>query len=503
MVEEVSDGQVTPDSIDDVDLALPAFPNVLNPASETDWAKYLLWIEDDMSCEERMNNNMLLTNNSIRELSSHGVIMHLSLDIKPSIKQRRRNLLFKDLPGMRREKHDGLAMYILGYDATDRLFFVRRFERLSSKIELLPRYWDCGSEMLALSVGRLLQMLRDSELRNASSDHSSVLPEWDEELGFKIVVVAMFAQWMLDFSSGFQMTEEVVEITNMLLSRWKDSLLSGSVGATSHLSNANAGKGDEGTSGNHSGGGAQVVKELKTPAESPLCDDCSKSSQTSDLGDDKRAGHASSPVATAPHYERGTTYDSDEEEEWAGLQEWATRSKLRQSTEAVTTEAVAGPATLREELKPESRLRPTSPLITPEGGEPLSDSSDPASSIDVRRFSDSSTLFDEGGKYKASLTFTEAMRNAMLKECSIEAMLKVYSEFVKEHVEHNVERKRFDLFEFLVAHVEENDSSSLFVKNTRQEPKERDLAEEPQAHMSELGDLSTYTNLETEHSVQN
>lgn len=189
MVDASSDGQATPDSIEDVDMTLPPFPNLATRAGETDWAKYLIWMEDDMSFEERTNNNMLVAGNSIQEVSSEEVITHLSLHIGPTAK--RRILLFKDLPAMRQGQHDGLAMYILGYDAAESVFFVRRFERLSSKIELLPQYWDCGKEVVWLSVGRVLQILRDVDYGDASTDHASVLPEWDEELGFKVVVVAM------------------------------------------------------------------------------------------------------------------------------------------------------------------------------------------------------------------------------------------------------------------------------------------------------------------------
>lgn len=448
----------------------------MNPEGETDWAKYLLWMEDDMSLEERTNNNMFLTGDSIRDVSSDEVLQHLSSDATPTIQ--RSILLFKDLPAVRQGQHDGLAMYILGYDAADRLFFVRRFERLSSKIELLPRYWDCGKEKVCLSIEGVLQILRDVNLSAASTSHASVFPEWDEELGFKVVVLAMFAQWVLDFSGSFRMTEAVEEIAATLLWNWRYSLLTGTAGARACVHKFDEEEANERPSGGNERGEMQVVGKWSTPPDSPSSDGSSGSPQASAVDDTEKSDQVSSPIAITANDRRAKTYDSDEEEEWAALRQWAARSKLRNATQNVAAEPAAGLVATRADNSPDSLLRLTSALMTPKREYSPFDISDPAKPVDAKRFSDTSTLCDEGEESKETFAFANAIRHAMLKEGSIEAMLKVYLEFVKKHPEHDSKKKRADLFEFLVAHVGEEDGGSLSVIETLPVSEKMGLAEE-------------------------
>lgn len=477
-VEGASNGQEEPGSMEDADKTLPPFPNLVNSEGETDWAKYLLWMEDDMSLEERTNNNMFLTGNSIRDVSSDEVLQHLSSDARPT--NQRSILLFKDLPAVHQGQHDGLAMYILGYDAADGLFFVRRFERLSSKIELLPRYWDCGKEKACLSIGGVLQIIRDVNLSAASTSHASVFPEWDEEFGFKVVVLAMFAQWVLDFSSGFRMTEEVEEMAAMLLWNWRYSLLTRSAGARACMHKFDDEKANQRPSGGCERGETQAVGEWSTRPKSPLSGS-SGSSQDSAVDDNEKTDQVSSPIATTPNDRRATTYDSDEEEEWAALQEWAARSKLRNATQNVSAEPAAGSVATRPENSPDSPLSLTSALMTPEREDSPFDMSDPAKPVNAKRFSDTSTLCDEGEENKETFAFANAIRHAMLKEGSIEAMLKIYLEFVKEHPEHDSRKKRADLFDFLVAHVGSKYGGSLSVIETLAVLEKMGLAEEKAA----------------------
>lgn len=448
-----SEGQATPDSREDVDMALPPFPSLVSTAGETDWAKYLLWMEDGMSFEERTNNNMLIVGNAIREVSFDDVITHLSLDIVSTTK--RRILLFKDLPAMRQGQHDGLAMYILGYDAVERVLFVRRFERLSSKIELLPRYWNCGREAVWLSVGRLLQLLRDVKVGDACTSHASILPEWDEELGFKVVVVAMLAQWILDFSTGFWMMTEVAEIAQMFLSRWRDSLLTDSAGImTSVHQFEERHASHQPYEGVDSTEGEEVVSVSKSL--------CLKTAHSSSVCDHKTATQTS-PLIDDTARDRGDTYDSDEEEEWAALEDWAARNKPEKQIKTINTEPEGRAATWQADFSPDKALKPKTPLLTPERVQPPLHASELVRVVDTKRFSDSSTLCDEYDENKEGLTFTNTVRNAMLSKGSIEAMLKVYSEFVKEHPEHDSEKKRSELFKFLVAHVGEKDGGTFSV----------------------------------------
>lgn len=447
---------MTPDSTEDVDMSLPPFPDLVNTAGETDWAEYLLWMEDDMSLEERTNNNMLLVGNTIRDVSSKDVITHLSLDIVPIAK--RRFLLFKDLPPMRQGQHDGLAMYILGYDAADTMLFVRRFERLSSKIELLPQYWGCGKEVVWLSVGRLLQILQEVDLGDASTSHASVLPEWDEELGFKVVVVAMFAQWVLDFGSGLRMMTEVAEMAQMLLSRWKDSLLTDSAGVMTSVRQFEGEKAShqpyEGVDTTEGEGVVSVRKSLRL-----------KTAHSSAVCDHKTATQAS-PLTDNAARDRRDTYDSDEEEEWAALEDWAARNKPERQINTAETEPEGRAATSYADLSPDKASEPNDAFLTPERIQSPLDASDLVKLVDTKRFSDSSTLYDGCEENKERLTFTCTVLDAMSNTGSTEAMLKVYSEFVKEHPEHDSEKKRWQLFEFLVAHVGEENGGPFSATNT-------------------------------------
>lgn len=434
-------------------MALPPFPDLVTAAGKTDWAEYLLWMEDDMSLEERTNNNMLLVGNAIRDVSSEDVITHLSLDIVPIAK--RRFLLFKDLPAMRQGQHDGLAMYILGYDVAETMLFVRRFERLSSKIELLPRYWDCGKEVVWLSVGRLLQILQEVDLGDASTSHASVLPEWDEELGFKVVVVTMFAQWVLDFGDGLRMMTEVAEIVQMLLSRWRDSLLTDSAGV---MTSGRQLEGEKASRQPYEGvDTTRVVSVSKTLSL--------ETAQSSGVCDHETATQAS-PLTNDAACDRRDTYDSDEEEEWAALEDWAARNKSVKQTNTVNTEPDGRAATSYADFSPEKAPERNDAFLTPERIQSPVHASDLVKLVDTKRISDSSTLYDGCEENKERLTFTCTVLDAMSNTRSTKAMLKVYSEFVKEHPEHDSEKKRWQLFEFLVAHVGEENGGPFAVTNT-------------------------------------
>jgi len=118
----------------DSSTATPDFPDITKASGETDWGKYLAYMEDDMSFEERINNNMLLEGSSIREISANQSLTQLSLDLERD--DGRMMLLFKDLPAMRQGKQVGQAMYILGYDLARPDFFLRLFEKLPYNISV-------------------------------------------------------------------------------------------------------------------------------------------------------------------------------------------------------------------------------------------------------------------------------------------------------------------------------------------------------------------------------
>ena len=124
--------------------------------------------------------------------------------------------------------------------------------------------------------------------------------------------------------------------------------------------------------------------------------------------------------------------------------------------------------------------------LTPERAISPFNACDPAMLVNAKRFSDSSTLCDERGEIKESLAFVNAIRNTMLKERSIEAMSEIYLEYIKEHPEHDSEKKRSEFFEFLVAQVGEKDGGSLAIIDALQVLKKMGLAEGKEADGREV-----------------
>ena len=456
-------------------MTLPAFPTLITTTGDTDWAKYLTWMEDDLSLDERVNNNMLLQGNSIRNVSFNEALTHLSLDTKPTAA--RRLLLFKDLPAMQQGAHHGQAMFILGYDLASTEFFLRLFERLPSTMYLIPECWEFGAEILRLSVGEVLEILRGGDSTELSTLKPSFWSEWNEDIGFKTVVVILFAQWILDFSIVLPLDAGVAGRVEESLLMWRESMLvefeagEGSVFDVveeEHDEQSDAGMGSE---------IGQEVARSRTWLDSPPSEVNLEISTISSFCAQDEPSQAPPFIDTASHCRRAT-YDSDEEEGWAALEDWAARNKLEAPTMAVTTNtSVAGAAA---ELIPDENV-PSSASSKADVPESHLEALDQESSVDAKRFSGSSTLCDGCEEDKEKLAFTNMMHKAMLGEGSVSAMLEVYLDYVTKSPEHDSDKKRKELFDFLLAHVEVRQGDSLSVRETLQRLKEMGLTEDGSA----------------------
>lgn len=472
----------------DSSTATPDFPDITKASGETDWGKYLAYMEDDMSFEERINNNMLLEGSSIREISANQSLTQLSLDLERDYG--RMMLLFKDLPAMRQGKQVGQAMYILGYDLARPDFFLRLFEKLPSTISLLPQHWDFSIEILRLTVGDVLDMLEDNDVVNLSTLHQCILPWWDEELGFKVVILILFGQWILDFDRAF-IWEEETKMLRELLVKWRVLLSAGMDGQKEFAHDVEE-EVEERQSHVEEGDtkGAQEVAAQDVSKESSLVSHSPEASHISSLVDDGIPQHAP-PSLKVPRHRQKDTYDSDEEDEWAALEKWAASKKQESPLKAVNPEQVSETALVAPELSADDNIDPTNAFLTPERVKSPLEIFDLENPADAKRFSDLSTLCDgcEGNKEK--LTFSNTLRNAMLSAGSIEAMTEVYLDFVRKNPEHDSERKRIELLEFLLGHVEEKDGGLLSVEKMLEELKDMGLTEdEAEAAEAERGGSS-------------
>ncbi|KAI9880339.1 MAG: hypothetical protein M1830_003950 [Pleopsidium flavum] len=470
--EERNLSQDTEKTAEDTSTAVPDVPDITNGTGDADWSKYLAWMEDDMSFEERINNNMLLDGSLVQEVSSNQTFIYLGLDLQHHHGQMM--LLFKDLPAMNQGKHIGQAMYILGYDLARPGFFLRFFEKLPSTIYVLPQHWNFGIETLRLTVGEVFHILQDNDCLDLSVFQQSILPEWDEELGFKLVVLIMFGQWILDFERALICDKETTEIMRRLLVKWRESLPAGLNEVKKSIHDI-----DDGVletqfheeKGNMKG--AQEFAAVDLSMESPLV----QTSQLSSFSDDGSPRYAMSSIKV-PRIRKRQTYDSDEEEEWAALEKWAASKKQESALKALNHEQTSETALVAPALSLDDNIDPTNAFVTRERAKSLVEVLDLGNPTDAKRFSDISTLCDacEGNKEKP--TFANTLRSAMLSEGSIEAMMEVYLDFVKKHPEQDSERKRTELFKFLLGHVEEKDGGSVSVGKTLEDLKSMSVTEE-------------------------
>ncbi|KAI9873412.1 MAG: hypothetical protein M1830_000440 [Pleopsidium flavum] len=450
----------------------PDFPDVTNESGGTDWAKYLAWMEDDMSFEERINNNMLLEGSVVQEVSSNQSLTQLSLDLEqdgaPTM------LLFKDLPAMHQGKRIGKAMYILGYDLRCLSFFLRLFEELPSTISVLPQHWDLGVETLRLTVEDVLCVLQDNVGVDLRSLRQDLLHGWDEEHGFKIVVLILFGQWIVDFERAFMWEEETTEIIRGLLVKWRKLLSMGLVEVLESVHDVEEEEGDRQLQVEEvDTEGAQEAGALNVSMESPLV----QTPQVSTFSDEGSPQCAPRSIKV-PRVRKRDTYDSDEEEEWAALEQWAACKKLELPVNGVKPEQISETAPLTPEFSPDNDLDRTDAFLAPERADSPAGVAEVKDSANEKRYSDLSTLCDgcEGNKEK--LTFANTLRNAMLNDGSIQAMTEVYLEFVQKNPAHDSESKRRQLFAFLLTHIEEKDGGSLSVQGSMEQLKEMGVAEE-------------------------
>lgn len=277
------------------------------------------------------------------------------------------------------------------------------------------------------------------------------------------------------------MVAEVAEIAKILLSRWRDSLLTDFAGAMASVHQFEGFEEKKASQQPDQEVSTTEGAEMRSVSESL----CLKTARGSSVCAHETSVHASSPIDDASR-DRRNIYDSDEEEEWAALENWAAHNKLEKQIKTVNTEAGGRTATSQADLSSHKASELNEPVPTPERVQSPLDESDLSRLGHMKRFSDSSTLCDVFEENKERSKFIKTVRNAILNEGSIVAMLEVYLKFVKEHPEHDSEKKRLEFLEFLVTHGGEKDGESYPVTDALQVLKKVSLAEEKEADREDV-----------------
>lgn len=454
---------------------LQDFQRMVDASGQTDYWRYLLRVENNMSREERANNNMLLQGDRVLALSCERSLVHLHLERQ--IRDETAILLFKDLPVMRQGRQLDREMYILGYDLARPGFILRAFERLPPTMALMPDFWDSGIEVIRMTGREVVTVLEGGVDSGAVTLQEALLPRWKDELGMKVVVLVLFGQWILDFKKAF-MWERSMERLEELVLKWRDFLSESWSEETGHKHDLAKVEDEQPLLEEEiDTRGAQEVKVLDVVMDSPVLTQ-SPAAAILACGPDHGSPSTMPPSIKVPRLRKRIVYDSDEEEEWAALQEWAARQKPEPHNEVASTDLTAEELSSGLELSHNDTVDPTDAFLAPEPVESPMEVFDIEKPVDAKRFSDLSTLCDGCEGNNAKLTFANTLSNAMLNEGSIEAMTNAYLDFARRNPEHDSEAKRDALFKFLLSHVDETVGGLLSVERTMKQLQEMGVKEE-------------------------
>ncbi|KAI9873411.1 MAG: hypothetical protein M1830_000439 [Pleopsidium flavum] len=411
---------------------LADFQGMKDAYGQTDYRKYLLRIENEMSYQERVSDNVLLDGDCVLELSHERSLVHLHSDRRG--KEKESVLLFKDLPIMQQGSQIGQAMYMLGYD-------------LSS-----------GVEVLRLTTQEVTDVLERKIDEKGFIMQQTMLPEWHDELDMKIVVLILIGQWLHDFNEVFQLgevganafniseTEEIAEFAlERTAERERDPVNNHNEGIQEVIAkcaiNTVAGKESKGDIEIHKSSSkeSEVLvgrSEYHVNAEGTI-------EATSDHGS---ADYAAFSIKI-PRVRKIDTYDGEEEEEWATLVAWREQQTSPTKLAVTGTEPVS--AQKSSKLSPENGMDPTQAFSTSERVQ-WPEFLDEDENVDQKRFSNTSTLCEDCEAAQGEVISANTARNAQLQEGSLNTIVDAYLKNVAKYPENDSVQKRKALLKFLL-----------------------------------------------------